>query len=145
MRFPAMLTLAALILGFAGMASGADDPIKTRQALMKSIGPDLRAVIEMVKGETEFDGAVAQKAMQKVADDAKVLPTLFPPGSGVGSNALPLIWEEFDEFKAIYAKLQADAESGVKAAAANDLEGLKTAFSAVGDDCSACHQKYRAN
>jgi cytochrome c556 len=143
MRLKIALVLAALAVSVAGIANSADDPIKARQTLMKSNGPGLKAVYQMLKGDIPFDAGVAEKAMQKLADDAAVLPTLFPPGSDVGSNALPVIWTEFDQFKAIYAKLQSDAQASAKAAAANDVEGLRIAFADVDQDCGACHQKYR--
>ena len=139
-----VLVLAALAVSVAALAHGADDPIKTRKALMKSNGPGLKAVFQMLHGDTPFDPAVAEKAMQKLADDAAILPTLFPPGSDVGSNALPLIWTEFDQFKARYAKLQSDAQAGAKAAAANNIQGLRTAFAGIDEDCGGCHEKYRA-
>jgi len=138
-----VLILAGLAVAIAGVAHGADDPIKARQVLMKSNGPGLKAVYQMLQGDTPFDPAVAEKAMQKLADDAGVLPTLFPPGSDVGSNALPVIWTEFDQFKAIYAKLQSDAAAAAKAAAANDVEGVRTAFAGIDQDCRSCHEKYR--
>jgi cytochrome c556 len=141
-----VLVLAAFavsLAGMAGMASGADDLIKARQTLMKSNGPGLKAVYQMLKGDTPFDSGVAEKAMQKLANDAGVLPTLFKPGSDVGSNALPLIWTEFDQFEALYAKLGTDAQAAANAAAAKNIEGLRSAFADIDKDCGACHGKYR--
>jgi len=138
-----MLAFAVLAVSVAGIANGAVDPIKARQTLMRSNGPGLKSVFQMLQGDAPFDPAAAEKAMQKLADDAAVLPTLFPPGSDVGSNARPLIWSEFDQFTALYAKLQSDAQAGAAAAAANDLESLRAAFAGVDQDCGACHEKYR--
>ena len=138
------LVLAALAVSVAALAHGADDPIKARQALMRSNGPGLKAVFQMLHGDTPFDPAVAEKAMQKLADDAATLPTLFPPGSDTGSNALPLIWTDFDQFKAMYAKLQSDAQAGAKAAAASNIQGLRAAFNGINGDCGGCHEKFRA-
>ena len=142
------LVLATLAISVAALAHGADDPIKARQALMRSNGPGLKAVFQMLHGDTPFDPAVAShievRGMPSLADDAAILPTLFPPGSDVGSNALPLIWTDFDQFKARYAKLQSDAQAGAKAAAANNIDGLRTAFAGIDEDCGGCHEKYRA-
>jgi cytochrome c556 len=143
MRPKVILAFAVLAVSVAGIANGAVDPIKARQTLMRSNGPGLKSVFQMLQGDAPFDPAAAEKAMQKLADDAAVLPTLFPPGSDVGSNARPLIWSEFDQFTALYAKLQSDAQAGAAAAAANDLESLRVAFAGVDQDCGACHEKYR--
>jgi cytochrome c556 len=130
---------------FAGLAAGQDDPIAQRQELMKSLGPYLGAVFRMVRGDNPFDAAVAEEAMLKVVEHAAVLPSLFPEGSQAGSGASELIWEEFDAFVAIYADLEAAGQAGATAAAANDPEGVSAAFSAVGNACGSCHQKYRVS
>ncbi len=137
------LALVAFSIAFAGVAAGQDDPITQRQQLMKSLGPYLRAIYQMVNGDAAFDAAAAEEGMQKVVEHAAILPTLFPEGSQDDSAASPLIWQEFDQFKAIYAQLGAAGEAGAKAAAANDLEGVSTAFEAVGAACGTCHEKYR--
>ena len=138
-----ILILAGLAVSIAGVANGADDPIKARQVLMKSNGPGLKAVYQMLQGDTPFDPAVAEKAMQKLCRRCRGPADALPPGSDAGSNALPVIWTEFDQFKAIYAKLQSDAAAAAKAAAANDVEGVRTAFAGIDQDCSSCHEKYR--
>ncbi len=143
MRMKIAIGLVAVLVFSIGAASGQDDPIKTRQDLMKSLGPSLRTISQMLNGEQAFDPKVAEAAMLKVADDAKVLPTLFPVGSDEGSDASPVIWTQFEQFTALYAELGTAASEGAKAAAANDLEGVRTAFGAVGQACGACHQLYR--
>ena len=111
---------------------------------MRSNGPGLKAVFQMLHGDTPFDAAFAEKAMQKLADSAAVRPTLFPPASDVGSNALPLIWTDFDDFKARYAKLQSDAQAAAKAAAANNIDGLRTGVRRHRWRLRGCHEKIRA-
>src|SRR3972149_5627164 len=123
MKFGLVTVAAALAAATFALAQG--DVILQRQALMKALGPSLRAVFQMLNGEIEFDAAAAEQAMLKVADHGAVLPTLFPKGSHVGTNASELIWEEFDEFVAIYADLEAAGRAGAAAAAADDVEGVR--------------------
>ena len=140
----ATLILVTLGVGMAGMAVGQDDTVKTRQELMKSLGPGLGAVFRMIRGEREFDAAIAEETMLKVAEHGMVLPTLFPKGSHVGSNARELIWDEFEAFTAIYAELEAAGRAGAEAAAANNVEGVRASFDAVGSACGRCHERYRS-
>lgn len=137
------MVVAIMGMVVAGVAVGQDDPIAQRQALMKELGPYLRTIFQMVDGQTPFDAAAAEEGMRKVAEHGAELPTLFPEGSQEGSAASPLIWEEFDQFVAIYARLEAAGEAGVEAAAANDFEGVKAVFKDVGDACGSCHERYR--
>jgi cytochrome c556 len=135
--------LAAIGVLVASVAAGQEDVIAKRQELMKALGPGLRTVSQMLKGQSEFNAATAEEAMLKVAEHGAELPTLFPEGSDVGTEASKLIWEEFDQFVAIYADLEAAGREGAKAAAANDIEALRSAFEAVGNACGSCHEKYR--
>ena len=139
----AALAVAAVGVLFASAAVSQEDVVAKRLELMKSLGPSLKAVSEMLKGQTEFDAETAKQAMLKVAEHGKELPALFPEGSHVGTRASELIWTEFDQFTALYADLEAAGRAGAEAAGANDVEGVKGALEAVGNACSSCHEKYR--
>jgi cytochrome c556 len=126
-----------------GAALGQDDPIAARQALMKANGAASKVAFDMVRGTTPFDAAKAMEAMKTIAADMEEFPTLFPEGSDQGdTKASPAIWQNMDDFKALAAKLGADANAAAEAASGG-LDAFKTAFGAVGQDCGACHQKYR--
>jgi cytochrome c556 len=143
MRLRVGLALAALSIVFVGAAFGEDDPILARQLLMKANNAASKVAFEMVKGTTPFDAAKAAEAMKTIASDMETFPTLFPDGSDQGdTKASPTIWENMDDFKALAAKLGADATTAA-GAAANGLDAFKEAFGTVGGDCGACHKKYR--
>jgi len=139
----AVTLMAAAGISLVGSAAGQEDVVAQRVELMKSLGPTLQPVYQMIKGEIAFDAAVAEKAMLRVAEHGEVLPTLFPEGSQEGTRASPLIWEEFDEFTAGYAALADAGRAGAAAAAANDPAGVSAAFDDVGNACGGCHERYR--
>jgi cytochrome c556 len=141
-RLAVLAPVAATLLS-AGGAVSQEDVVAKRLELMKSLGPSLRPVSQMLKGEAEFDAAVAEQAMLKVAEHGEILPTLFPEGSQEGTRASELIWQEFDEFVAIYADLAAAGRTGAEAAAASDVQGVGAAFGDVGNACGQCHERYR--
>ncbi len=146
MRISAGLLLAASFVVLAGAAASAqDDPIAARQELMKMNNAAVRSAFGMATGKTPYDPAAAAEAMNKIAEDMVQFVTLFPEGSTGGtSEASPDIWTHMDDFKALAAKLGTDA-SAAAAAAANGQDAFKTALGPVGEDCSACHKKYRVS
>lgn len=138
-----LLVAAGLVLGLTSLAVAADDPIAARKDLMKHNGGAAKAAVGMIKGEKPFDAAEAAAAMKTITDDMATFVTLFPEGSDKGdTSAAPKIWEDMDGFKAAAAKLSADAKTAGDAAAGG-LDAFKVAFNTVGNDCGACHQKYR--
>jgi cytochrome c556 len=144
MRLVAGIAVGLALVAVAGVASGQDDPIKTRQQLMKMNNGAVRAAFGMATGKTPYDATAAAAAMNQIATDMEQFVTLFPEGSdGAGSEASPDVWTHFDDFKAIAAKLTADAKAAADAAP-NGADAFKTALGAVNGDCMSCHQKYRA-
>ena len=143
MRLKIGLALIAVSVLVTGAAIGQDDPIATRRALMKRNGEETKVVFDMIRGTTPFDAGAAAAAMNSLSADLKVLPTLFPLGSDQGdTHASPDIFANMDDFKALAARLEADAKAAADASA-KGLDALKVAFDTVGADCGACHQKYR--
>jgi len=137
------LAIAAIA---SGIASAADDPVVVRQQLMKQNGQAAKLGYMMIKGKVPFDAAAAAEAMNEIATDMETFPSLFPPGSDAGSKttASPDIFANTDDFKALAAKLGADAKTAATAAASGP-EAFAAAFGAIDQDCGGCHRKYRTN
>lgn len=142
MRIGVAFAVAGVLI--AGMALGQDDPIAARKALMKRNGEEAKLAFQMVKGTTPFDATAAATAMNQLAADMEILPTLFPPGSETGGDtkASPDVFTNLDDIKARAAKLGTDAKAAAEAAAQGP-DAFATAFNAINDSCSGCHEKYR--
>ncbi|MEO5805277.1 cytochrome c [Devosia sp.] len=113
--------------------------VAARQALMKSNGGVLRSAGNLT-------GAEAEAAMQTLVDNFTHLPLLFPKDSIVGeSEALPVIWEKFDDFAAIAMTGKTTAEAGLAAAKAGDNAAYADAIKAIGGTCGQCHQSFRGH
>lgn len=139
-----LAVLAVLMLGVtAAAAQSCQDPINTRQTLMKRSGEMAKLASSMVKGETPFDLAKTKEIFAAFTNDASQMPNLFPECSKTGGDttASPAIWEKADDFKAAIAKFTAD----IKAAQENtkDFETFKASFQTIGKDCGSCHQTFR--
>ncbi len=139
-----MRRFLALSLAFAAMSSVAlaDDPIAARQALMKANGATFKTIGPTLKGGA-FDLAATQKALNTYINTAEKAPALFPPGSDKGkTGALPAIWENKSDFEARFQKLDADSKAAL--ASIKDKATFMAAMPGVLNNCSGCHEKYRA-
>ncbi|SCW38525.1 c-type cytochrome [Ancylobacter rudongensis] len=134
---------AGIITAIAATAVMAQaDVIKERQALLKQFGDATKPIGGMLRGSVPFDLAQVQAALDLYVKDAKVLPTLFPAGSGTGdTEALPAIWTNKADFDARFAKLGTDAAAA--RAAITDEASFKANFPGVVRNCGGCHDNYR--
>ena len=127
--------------------SGPVDIYKERSAAMKTLGGNIKTLSDMLFGQTEYDSAKALEAAQAMnAVASSDVAALFPEGtSEPPSEALPIIWEEWDEFEALLADFAAST-AALEAAAADGTDtkaAVQGAFGAVGGNCQTCHKKFR--
>ncbi len=140
-RLTALLCLLTATTALAH--DGATGVVKERMDLMERQKDDMKLIGEMAKGTKPFDAAKAAEAARDIAVTAKKIHELFPEGSGGGkSEALPAVWEHWDDFTA-----KADELGNAADTLASSLDGSdpqwKGAFQGVSDACKACHQDYR--
>jgi len=104
-----------------------------RRAAMKEVG----AAAKAIRGGTD----VAANA-QKIADIAAQIPVVFETNEITGdSEALPAIWENWDDFLVKGTGLETAALAIVTAA--NSGGDVAAAGKALGQACGACHKGYK--
>lgn len=114
--------------------------VRERMALMKDIGRNLKSIADMVQQKAPFEGQAAQAAAGTIAADAERIPAVFKPReSDPASEALPVIWEKWDDFVAHADKLA----SAAKAIDATSAETLAAGFRPMAGACKSCHDSYR--
>lgn len=143
MLIRAIVAVIAVALG-AGAVIAQQDPVTTRENLMKENNKNAIAAVKMIRGQAPFDAAAVDAAFAQWADTAQKLPGLFPENSKTGGDnrASPKIWlnkKDFDEKAAAFGKVVADNRDKAKAS----LDGLKAAIPVVGKGCDNCHEDYR--
>jgi cytochrome c556 len=139
----AMLAAITVALS-AGAVIAQQDPVMTREDLMKQNNDHARTMVQMMRGQKPFDAAAVDAAFAQWADTAEKLPGLFPENSKTGGDnrASPKIWlnkKDFDAKAAAFGKAVAENRDKAK----GSLEGLKAAIPAVGKGCDDCHEDYR--
>jgi cytochrome c556 len=142
----AYLIAGAVTLGLsAGLAwAAADDTIKARQACMKSNGKMMGDLAKMFKGEVPYDAAAVQATFAPMNDACAKWDTFWTEDSMKGETAetwaKPEIWSDAAGFKAAGEKAYGAMQALMKS---TDEASFKAAFSAVGDGCKGCHEKFR--
>lgn len=134
---------ATLVLGTATLAfaESQDPDVKSRQAAMKVVGANTKALGEMAQGKTGFDAAAAQEAFAAIAGKAAEVPVLFEAEvTDPESDAADEIWMMWDEFVEKAGALKAAAEAG---AGVDSPETLGAAFGNLNGTCKACHTQFK--
>ncbi len=134
----------AVSVGIATTAALAiDDPLVTRQKLMRSNGGAAGAAQAMIKGEIPFHPAVAQAALRNFNAVAYSFGDYFPEGSDQGdTRASPRIWEDRAGFDAILAEFQQASDAALEADP-QSVEELQAVMGGIGRTCGGCHETYR--
>jgi cytochrome c556 len=128
--------------GFSGM-----DAIAARQA-----GLDMSSITFRSMGEAMKAGREAKTqgyAAAVLAKWAKVLPRMFPAGTGVGETAIttqarPAIWQDragFDQAAGIYVEA---TDALAKLAAENNTAAFTSQLERVNQACNGCHARFKA-
>jgi cytochrome c556 len=142
MRRTIVALAGVLMTGGAAVMAQQSDPIRQRQALMKNNQEQARTLTGIARGQAPFDLMVVQTALRAIDQNAKQIPSLFPPGTHTGeTNALPTIWERKIDFDAHAVKLAQDAEAAL--ARVTNQGTLQTELLVIGQDCGECHERYR--
>lgn len=140
----ALLGAAMLFWTLGAEAADNGDVIKYRQAVYSSIGGQMTAMGSVLQGKVPHTGDLPTLAYG-LSSLAGLIPHLFPEGSGEGkTNALPLIWEEFDDFQQRLENMQIAAEALAEVAANQDMQAFAQAFQNLGRACKSCHDKFKA-
>lgn len=139
------LMAAAIAFNMAGAAVAvAAEPQEMRKEMMEKIGKAMGGLAGIAKGKTPYDAEVVKASLATMNEQIKGFPDQFPKGSesGFKTEASPKIWENFDDFKAKAAKLEADSAT-LLAALPADQAAVGEAVKMLGADCGACHESYR--
>lgn len=147
MRKLALAVTAILISGSAAMA--ADDPIAVREALMEGNGASAAVSGAMLKGDLEYNPAVAKAAIAQLHGTAVAFGAFFPEGSDEGdTEASPKIWEDKEGFQKALDKFKSDTEAAMKASGKKgpaDIAAFKEAIMPVLGNCKSCHEDFRVD
>ena len=139
------IAIALIATGTAAFAhSGVKDPdVMNRMMGMSELAKQMKVIGSMAKGETVFDAAAIGAALAKISEEAGYIPSLFEKKAlDPKSEALTVIWEDFDTFTTRATDLEAVA-GGLMGTVQTSAD-LGPAMQQIGKACGACHADFRA-
>lgn len=147
-RKAAIVLLAALVAAPAVAldAEQAQKATETRQSVLKVVGWNVGPLGAMARGVVPYDAALVARNAQRIAWMASMIPDAFRADTrahDVTTEALPVIWENYDRFEELAGNVRASAERLAEVAASGDEAAAKQAISALIDNCRACHDDFR--
>ena len=119
----------------------AESVIKERKALFSSNYKTAKRV-QSLSSNGDFDKA--KELMTEMSENYKILLNLFPENSkeGIKTGALPIIWEDKENFNALMQKSSDDMITLTSLIeTTDDIRG--TIGKLMWSNCKACHSKYR--
>ena len=137
-----VIVIFSLSFIFSANAETVEEIIKGRKALFsKNYSTAKRVQALSSKGDFEK----AKKLMLEMSENYKVLLDYFPENTkeGFKTGALPIIWEQKDEFNNLMTKSSTDMIKLTKVIEdSDDIRGTLTQL--MWSNCKACHSKFRA-
>ncbi|MFD1913424.1 c-type cytochrome [Halodurantibacterium flavum] len=139
---------ATLALGGLASAQSQQEAVATRQAQFKLFQEQLATLGNMARGTTPYDAATASAAAAALSEAAaRDQDGLWPEGTDSasisGTRALPVIWDNYEDFLSRFETLRT-AATQMETAAGTDLASLQGAMGGLSGACGACHRDYRA-
>ena len=152
-RLPAKLvgTLVGLSCLLMAEVSSADERsefvVGTRQGALKLMGFYMAPLGGMARGRIPIDTDLVARNAQRIATLAPMLTDTFKLNtseSGVETEALPVIWEQPNEFQAKIETLVERAADLGRIASTDAGEGaIKGGIGKLGQACGSCHDDFR--
>ena len=136
-----------LLIGVSFMLSGSilfaeNSGYVERSKLMQNIRLEFSVLARMSREKIEFDESLATSSRLNLLRFAASTPAIFEDDDlPINSEALPAIWENWDDF----VSKSEDLEFALEGVDTSTLIDLRASLGNVGAACGSCHQKYRMN
>ncbi len=142
-RTGAVLIAALLVATATSAHQGVKNPaVLARMNGMSAIADNLKVIGDMAKGTASFDAGEARESLEQIAKHAAETPGLFEAREDdPKSEALPVIWDRFDDFRTKALELEMIAAEGAETVSA--AEDLQPILQKLGANCKSCHSTYR--
>lgn len=135
----------------AGAAAAGPTPaeraIEYRQAVYKIVAGNFGPLSQVAQGKAEFKAETATRQATRLAQIATFVGDAYPDVSKEGkTRALPAVWTNRKEFDQIVQDFTTHTKTLAEVVENSSSAGdeLKAAVAAVGNDCKACHDKFRS-
>ncbi len=141
----AILLLAANLAGSAVFAhEGATGVVKQRMDTMKRLGKKMKTLKPLVQNAYDFDAERVASLAQEIQAISDQVEPGFPEGSNQHpSEALPVIWEDWDRFTDLILQMRVASARLGEIATDGDQRSAWQQFKVLGKTCRSCHTDFR--
>ena len=120
--------------------------VGTRQAVFKLLAFNMGPLQGMARGG-DYDEAVAVQAIERMQILASMIPEVFANDTttyNLETRALNGIWSDIDGFTSAAHNLSMGASEALSIIDSEGADGVRNAIQAIGPNCGACHDEFRA-
>ena len=136
------LLISLLFVSSGSILFAADSGYVARSKLMQNIRTEFSVLARMSQEKIEFGKSLAESARLNLLKLVASTPVIFEDdGLPINSEALPAIWQNWDDF----VSKSEDLEFVLEGVDTSTLIDLRSSLGNVGAACGSCHQKYRMN
>jgi cytochrome c556 len=136
------LLISLFFMSNSSILFAADSGYVARSKLMQNIRTEFSVLARMSREKIEFDKSLAESARLNLLKFAASTPVIFEDDDlPINSEALPAIWQNWDDF----VSKSEDLEFVLEGVDTSTLIDLRSSLGNVGAACGSCHQKYRMN
>ena len=146
MNRPIIILIASVIFWSLNVNAheGATGVVKERMTYMKGIKENMKSIKQMVTDNESYDSTRIKQNIAEARNVSSNVVKLFPPGSTQHpSEALPGIWESWQEFEQLFNKMDARLGLLEHALPEGNMRLIKTRLKDVSQTCKSCHDKFR--
>lgn len=124
----------------------AKEAVEYRQNALSLMHANFAVMGDMVKGDIEYDADIFH---QRATDFSKLAGIPWPGFSvegampGNDTDALPAIWDNWDDFQERANELQRGADNLLVVSAERNFDTSGQALKDVAQTCKGCHDEYR--
>lgn len=142
--------LVVVLVGSSSVTGheGATGIVKERMDAMSEMGDSTKLIAEMLKGERTLDADVMKAAVDLLVSHGDEMASWFPDTeqsrTGHKTEALPEIWENFDEFESQSEDMTEKARDlRMVLEQSASVSEIKKSFGDLAKTCKACHKDFR--
>lgn len=142
--------LVVVLVGSSSVTGheGATGIVKERMDAMSEMGDSTKLIAEMLKGERTLDADVMKTAVDLLVSHGDEMASWFPDTkqsrTGHKTEALPEIWENFDEFESQSEDMTEKARDlRMVLEQSASVSEIKKSFGDLAKTCKACHKDFR--
>ncbi|RUO60574.1 c-type cytochrome [Pseudidiomarina insulisalsae] len=139
------LTMSAMVAAQHAF-NDAEKAVEYRQKAFSVMQNNFAYMGDMLKGDMPFDAEIFKERADTVAQMSSVPWVGFrQEGAMPGNNtdALPAIWDNWEDFQERAEQLQRDTYRLAQVAVAGNQNELRAAFKETAQNCKGCHDQYK--